>query len=77
MRKKGFWTFKAEHALNNELNMSKLETIIPYTSVWNQGVEKKNDTAVVTLHFDDGDVKLAGIRSNGNDVILLESWEEV
>ncbi|PGK52023.1 hypothetical protein CN918_29990 [Priestia megaterium] len=77
MKKKEFWPFNSEHAVNNELELRKIKTIIPYTDKWTKGSEDENDTANVTLHFDDGDVKVEAIRSNGNDILLLESWEEV
>ncbi|MDA1674682.1 hypothetical protein [Bacillus cereus group sp. TH152-1LC] len=78
MKKNAFWEFVKHHNLGKEFDITKICGVLKYTKKWTEGVGDENDTAEIILHFEDGDVKVDGIRTNGdNATILLDSWEEI
>lgn len=77
MKKNEFCIFLKENSLGNEIKLDILNGVVSYTTKWNKGINDENDTADIILHFEDGDIKSSGIKSNGDNLILLDDWNEI
>jgi len=77
MKKHEFRTFANEHGTDGELNKNHIEGVLRYVEKWTKGMGDENDTGEMTLWFDDGFIQIEAIRSNEQDILLLDSCEEI